>query len=268
MPPRNMTVDLVKGARETFENLLLFLTKKKEREQATVWLPDDIMFEILVKLSNASLRHCLYVSKQFHNIISDLTFERSRSPIKPALIMHLHPRHGKVPKDHLYLHLANDWYDRASASSVITIERPPLVPDLSKLCLVDACNEMLCFLQQNTDQSIIHIYNSQTNQWMQTPPFEPSQKLNRRVPLCGLYYHQRSHYCYRVFAFVNQNGYLVHDLGTGFWRRVHRYEYFPCLQSWIDGAVLMNGRLHWSTRKEFAFCSHKIMAFDINLETF
>ncbi|KAJ4775327.1 F-box protein [Rhynchospora pubera] len=256
-----MAVKLIKGARETFNDLLLCLTKKKEKAPATVWLPDDVMFEILVKLPNASLRHCLYASKQFHNIISDLKFERARPPIRPALIMHV-----QVSKDHLNLYLVNDWYDRASTSSVVTIERPDLVPDLTGLHLVDSLNEMLCFVQTSKYDSIIHIYNSQINQWIATPPFKPASCFPERiVPLCGLYYHEPSR-CYRVFSLQNDRGFHVHDLGTGFWRKTHGNIPYPGPSDWIEGAVLINGCLHWSTIP--LFDEHRIVAFDINSEEF
>ncbi|XP_074289873.1 uncharacterized protein LOC141615399 [Silene latifolia] len=159
---RQSSLSQVSTADDKAKDMLLVLYKRTKEEKHTVYLPREIIFNILIHVPADILHDVVrYVCRQWFEIVRDPDFVRVHRQISPSGFLiqafedHMPRRHGFQV---YYIEAADT--DRLKVTKVKT-QAPAKI-----LC----CNNALVLLSDSTDKEILHVVNLVTEVKFSLPP--------------------------------------------------------------------------------------------------
>ncbi|KAL5716312.1 hypothetical protein ACHQM5_018026 [Ranunculus cassubicifolius] len=213
---------------------------KRQKKFQAVSIPEDIMFDIFLRLPTPTLFQCRLVSKDWYSFIKNPVF------------IDLHK--SQIQKDGPRFVLST-WYNKHLYLSDNKLRKSTcikLINDLSKkekVEVVGSSNGLLC-LCISTDRDSFYVCNPLTNEVIRLckPPHERTDGIFRYTP-DGFAYDETTK-TYKVFhtwccdKSLYRTGIEIYDLGTCKWRMA-KEEYIPSYVRQKSSQVVSNGALHW-----------------------
>ncbi|KAG1355431.1 F-box protein [Cocos nucifera] len=256
------------------------LPETREMKRKRAYIPDEIIFDILLRLPVKSIIRFKSVCKSWSSLTSDPSFLQAHARRStPAVIITEYRTTSDSPNFTLHPVLRSE---DGSSGSRITIKAARILPltlESVSFSLRASCDGLLCLrkVAPFSPPSCDYVCNSLTKEWFELP-----KSSLRCATICAFYYQpaMKEYRLLRHLLFAGDAGYQILTIGANEWRQIRctfdgtpshsllshvRKGPPPCC---LEPPVSMHRKLHWFSMDSPATTDGLIMVFDINHEKF